>query len=61
VRVLEPLVEPDGRGLDSIASLVEEGAVRVVVDSVFALEQAADAHRRLESGGVRGKVVLSVR
>jgi NADPH:quinone reductase-like Zn-dependent oxidoreductase len=28
---------------------------------VFALEQAADAHRRLESGGVRGKVVLSVR
>jgi NADPH:quinone reductase-like Zn-dependent oxidoreductase len=61
VRVLEPLVEPDGRGLDSIASLVEEGAVRVVVDSVFALERAADAHRRLESGGVRGKVVLSVR
>jgi len=60
-RVLEPLVEPDGRGLDSFRSLVAEGAVKVVVDSVFPLDQAADAHRRLESGGVRGKIVLSVR
>jgi len=61
VRVLEPLVEPDGRGLDSVAGLVAEGAVKVVVDSVFALEDAGDAHRRLEAGGVRGKVVLAVR
>jgi NADPH:quinone reductase-like Zn-dependent oxidoreductase len=61
VRVLEPLVEPDGRGLDSVAALVAEGAVRVVVDSVFALEDAGDAHRRLEAGGVRGKVVLAMR
>ncbi|MEO6857076.1 MAG: NADP-dependent oxidoreductase, partial [Solirubrobacteraceae bacterium] len=61
VRVLEPLVEPDGRGLESVVGLVAEGAVRVVVDSVFALEEAADAHRRLEEGGVRGKVVLTVR
>lgn len=61
VRVLEPLVEPDGRGLDSVAALVAEGRLRAVVDSVFALEDAGDAHRRLEAGGVRGKVVLAVR
>jgi len=30
----------------------------VVVDSTFALAKAADAHRRLESGGHIGKVVL---
>jgi NADPH:quinone reductase-like Zn-dependent oxidoreductase len=61
VHVMEPLVEPDGRGLDQIAALVERGALRVAVDSVLSLEAAAEAHRRLEEGGVRGKLVLSVR
>jgi len=61
VRVLEPLVEPDGRGLDSLGALIAEGSVAVAVDSVLPLERAADAHRRLEAGGVRGKLVLSVR
>jgi NADPH:quinone reductase-like Zn-dependent oxidoreductase len=61
VRVLEPLVEPDGRALDTVAGLVAKGALKVVVDSVFPLEAAQDAHRRLESDGVRGKLVLSLR
>jgi NADPH:quinone reductase-like Zn-dependent oxidoreductase len=60
VRVLEPLVEPDGRALDEIAALLTDGKLRVVVDEVFPLEAAADAHRRLERGGVRGKLVLEV-
>jgi len=45
----------------NLGSLIAEGAVKVLVDSVFPLEEAAEAHRRLESGGVRGKIVLSVR
>jgi NADPH:quinone reductase-like Zn-dependent oxidoreductase len=61
VRVLEPLVEPDGRTLERLAAMLADGTLRVVVDSLFALEDAADAHRRLEAGGVRGKVVLAVR
>lgn len=61
VRVLEPLVEPDGRALDGIATLLANGSLRVAVNSVLALEQAADAHRRLEAGGVLGKLVLSAR
>lgn len=60
VRVLEPLVEPDGRALDEIADLIATGALKVEVAHVFPLEQAAEAHRRLERRGVRGKVVLSV-
>jgi NADPH:quinone reductase-like Zn-dependent oxidoreductase len=61
VRIVEPLVEPDGRSLDSFKEMVADGSVRVAVDSVLPLAQAADAHRRLEAGGVRGKLVLSVR
>ncbi|MFF9898780.1 NAD(P)H-quinone oxidoreductase [Streptomyces longispororuber] len=40
--------------------LVEAGAVRAVVDQVVPLREAGVAHRVLEEGGHRGKVVLSV-
>ncbi|MEV0848554.1 NADP-dependent oxidoreductase [Streptomyces sp. NPDC049954] len=54
------LVEPDGAALTRIAQLVEKGALRVHVDDVHPLEDAAAAHTRLEAGGTRGKLVLSV-
>lgn len=60
VRVLEPLVEPDGHGLEQIAKLIECDQLHVQVDEVFPLERAAQAHERLERGGTRGKLVLEV-
>ena len=60
VRVIEPLVEPDGRALDAVASLVDSGELEVRIVEVFPLERAADAHRRLEQRGVHGKLVLEV-
>jgi NADPH:quinone reductase len=40
--------------------LLASGAVRPVVDKVFPLERAAEAHERLEAGRVSGKLVLTV-
>jgi NADPH:quinone reductase-like Zn-dependent oxidoreductase len=40
---------------------VENGQLKPVIDSVFPLDRAADAHRRLDSGEHVGKVVLQVR
>ncbi len=40
--------------------LIKKGSVRIHVDSVFALSDAAKAHERLESGAQFGKVVLSI-
>jgi NADPH:quinone reductase-like Zn-dependent oxidoreductase len=60
VRVLEPLVEPDGHALEQIATLVDSGDLKVIIDEVFPLERAAAAHERLERGGVRGKLVLEM-
>jgi len=40
--------------------LLEAGRVAPVMDSVFPLAQAADAHARLESSGHVGKIVLEV-
>jgi putative PIG3 family NAD(P)H quinone oxidoreductase len=39
---------------------VEAGELRPVIDSVFPLAAAADAHRRMESGDHVGKIVLQV-
>ncbi|MGC4940849.1 NADP-dependent oxidoreductase [Kribbella sp. DT2] len=52
------LVEPDGHALGEIARLVEAGDVRVEVEQVFPLTEAAEAHRRMASGRTRGKLVL---
>ncbi|RDS78516.1 NAD(P)H-quinone oxidoreductase [Alteriqipengyuania lutimaris] len=41
-------------------SLVEEGAVRPVMDEIFALGNAAKAHARMENGDHIGKIVLAV-
>ncbi|MFD7611655.1 NADP-dependent oxidoreductase [Streptomyces sp. NPDC059828] len=55
------LVEPDSTGMRAIAELAAEGRLRPLVESVFPLERAADAHRQGETGRTRGKIVLSVR
>ena len=39
---------------------VEGNRLKPVIDSTFPLEQAADAHRRMESGEHIGKIVLTV-
>ena len=41
--------------------LVEEGRLRPEIDRTFALEQAAAAHARMESGEHVGKIVLAVK
>ncbi|HWH21790.1 MAG TPA: zinc-binding dehydrogenase, partial [Allosphingosinicella sp.] len=39
---------------------IESGRIKPVIDSVFPLEQAADAHRRMESSQHVGKIALEV-
>lgn len=40
--------------------LLASGAIRVVIDSVFPLTEAAAAHARMESGGHVGKIILKI-
>jgi NADPH:quinone reductase-like Zn-dependent oxidoreductase len=53
-------VSPDGRTLAEITRLIDDGSVRVHLEREFPLEQGAEAHRLLEAGHVRGKLVLRV-
>jgi NADPH:quinone reductase-like Zn-dependent oxidoreductase len=53
-------VHSDGARMAVLAGLIEAGRVRVGIDSVFPLADAAKAHRRAEEGHIEGKIVLSV-
>ena len=54
------LVKPSGEDLSLLKQLFEAGRLRVVLDSVYPLEEAAEAHAHGEAGHTRGKIVLRV-
>jgi NADPH:quinone reductase-like Zn-dependent oxidoreductase len=60
VRVAGLLVEPDRLGLESLAALVAEGALRPHVAATFPLAEARRAHEAGETGRTQGKLVLTV-
>ncbi len=43
-----------------VLPLMREGRIKPLIDSSFPLEQAADAHRRMETGAHVGKIVLTI-
>lgn len=58
---VKAVVRPtDGAMLQRLADVVQSGAVTPVVDAVLPLEEIAEAHRRVESGRTRGKIVIQV-
>jgi len=49
---------PDGERLSRIINAIATGAITMPVARTLPLTEAAEAHRLLEEGGVRGRVVL---
>ena len=49
----------EGRRIAELADLVGEGVLTLRVADALPAAQAAEAHRRLEAGGVRGRLVLT--
>jgi enoyl reductase len=50
--------ERSAERLAALAQLAADGALRLPIQQTFPLERAAEAHRVLEGGHVRGKLVL---
>jgi NADPH2:quinone reductase len=46
-------------GLETLRRFAEDGVLTPRVADVLPVEQAAEAHRRVEAGGVRGRIVLT--
>ena len=62
LRVASPVVSTyakEREKLDGLRRLVEEGKLTLRVAGIYPAERASEAHRRLEAGGVRGRLVLA--
>lgn len=57
-RTVKEKAEIAQRLKENVWPLLESGAVAPVIDSVFPLAEAADAHRHMESGAHIGKIIL---
>ncbi|MGE6489127.1 NAD(P)-dependent alcohol dehydrogenase [Paenisporosarcina sp. NPDC076898] len=55
------LAKPNSSDLDFLRGLVEEDRVRPVIEKIYPLNQIVDAHRHVESGRTKGKVVLQIK
>lgn len=58
LHTLDPTVV--GRMADALCDGLRGGAFRPRIDSVLSLDQVVDAHRRIESGANRGKIVVTM-
>jgi NADPH:quinone reductase-like Zn-dependent oxidoreductase len=60
VNVSTTQVRSNGAQLKELSHLLEDGAIRVVIDSSFTLAEARQAHERAAQGHIQGKIVLMV-
>lgn len=54
------LAQPSGSVLEEVAKMVESGAIRPVISAVYTWDEILDAHRDVEAGHSRGKVVVTL-
>jgi NADPH:quinone reductase-like Zn-dependent oxidoreductase len=60
VTVTAAQVRSNGAQLAEIGRLLEDGTIRVAIDSTFPLEDVQAAHQRAAQGHLQGKIVLTV-
>lgn len=53
-------VMPNSSDLAVIATMIDEGKIKIVVDSVYSLENISAAHHHSETKSVTGKIVVKV-
>lgn len=61
VTVSTTQVRSSGPQLAAVGRLLEDGSIRVVLDSVYRLADARSAHERAAQGHIQGKIVLEVK
>lgn len=61
VRAAYVFLQPRADQLTEIGNLIDTGTVRAIVENVFPLSEARQAHKLSQSGRTRGKTVFQVR
>ncbi len=60
IAIYPTFMQRAGYKLKALADVIERGQMRPVIDTIMQLDEVAEAHRKLEKGGVKGKIVLKV-
>ncbi len=53
-------MNPNGKQLDEIRTMVEEGTIKPIVDLIYDFENGIDAYEYLATGKAKGKVIISM-
>lgn len=54
------LVDPNPEQLDALLYMVSVGLVKTEIQQVYPLDQVVDAHKQIETGHTRGKILLDM-
>lgn len=60
VRYRYLFMHPSGEDLFKLAHLVDVGALKVIIDSVYPFERIAEAMSKLEAGHAKGKIIVTM-
>lgn len=60
VTVSATQVRSNGAQLEDVGRLLDDGTIRVIIDSTYPLAEAHKAHERAQAGHIQGKIVLTV-
>ena len=60
ITVSSTQVRSSGAQLKEVVPLLDDGTIRIVIDSTYPLAEAGRAHERAERGSIQGKIVLTV-
>jgi NADPH:quinone reductase-like Zn-dependent oxidoreductase len=59
-RVICAIAPGSREDLNTVLELIEAGKIKPVIDKIFPMEQAAEAHKYLEEGNARGKIAITI-
>jgi NADPH:quinone reductase-like Zn-dependent oxidoreductase len=58
IKAWRHLVHSNGDDMEQIAELMEAGTIKAYIFKEYAFEEIAEAHRQIETGKTRGKIVV---
>jgi len=58
IKAWRHLVHSNGDDMEQIAELMEAGTIKAYIYKEYAFEEIAEAHRQIETGKTRGKIVV---
>jgi NADPH:quinone reductase-like Zn-dependent oxidoreductase len=60
-KVFGILTKPLSKDLDYLTNLISQGKLKAGIEKVYSLEEAGHAHKHIETGRVRGKLVIEMK